>query len=120
MREKKMVYDQKKLFDKAVPKTGTQIKGVITKIIEGTLGDFIDSDILKKWEVASKNDEAIQVFFEGENIKKDVTMSLPRTDLGVSVKSKLGKWKKAYGDYPFEGQEVFLTADSDGYFQFAC
>lgn len=115
-----MVYDHTQMKEKPLPKAGTQEHGKVTVVEEGTLADFIDKEVLKKWEGSDKDDKALKVTFESDNIKKDKVMTLPKTDEGVSPRSIMGKWKKAYGDYPHVGQEIFLTADADGYYQFAC
>lgn len=116
-----MTYNPEKYTAAPTPKAGTKIKAKVTKVEDGLLGSFVDAEILKGWKNADPTSPAINVTVEGDYngtpIKRSRTLTLP-ADGVVQGGSNLGKWKRLYGAYPTEGQEVMLNADEQGYFQF--
>lgn len=114
------MYEPEQLKEKTMPKAGTQIAATVSKIEEGTLKEFVPEDKLQKFENSSPEDRVLRVTAqsgEAGEIERNVLIMLPK-DNEVHPKSKMAQWKKKYGDYPKEGQEVYLIADADGYYQF--
>lgn len=112
-----MTYNPEELQAQLTPKTGTRVKGKVTKIGKGTLGDFIQPDLLKTWEGSQPDDPAIEVtIITSDGYEKRRVLKYPTNNM-VSPKSNLAKWKKVYGGYPAEGQEIELVADENGFYQ---
>jgi len=113
------MYNPKEIKEKELPKPGTQVKGKVDAIKEGLLGDFVGKDALESWKNAAKDDNCIEVSvkLEDGSVRKQV-ISTPQ-DNQAHPKSKLMKWNKAYGGFPIVGQEVYLTADAEGWFNFS-
>lgn len=110
-----MVYEQKKMKEKPVPKAGTQATGDVTLINSGKFKDFVDEKILETWENAEPEGTAIQIIIStADGFEFETTMSY-NEDYNVHPTSKMAKWKKAFGEYPFEKQKVFLVADGKGF-----
>lgn len=113
-----MTYNPEALKAQAVPKTGDRVHATVKRIEKGVMSDFINPDVLSRWEGESHDQAAIKITLETTNgFTKNKVMSYPENNM-VSPKSNLAKWKKVYGNYPFEGQVVELVADDEGYYQF--
>jgi hypothetical protein len=113
-----MTYNPKEFVEKQLPKAGTRIDATVKEVSHGTIGDFIAPDVLVKWDNADPNGEAIEVHAEtSDGLIRKVVITLP-ADKSVHPRSKLAQWKKAYGEYPHEGQDVYLITDAEGFAQF--
>lgn len=113
-----MEYNPEEFKEKKVPKAGDRINAKVTEVKSGKLGDFVEKDALANWKNADPESPAIEIIAtteEGHERKR--TIPVP-ADGEVHPQSNLAKWKKSYGAYPSEGQEIFLIADGDGWYQF--
>lgn len=100
---------------------GTRLDADITQIEEAVLGAFIDAEVAKTWKDWNPAQPAIRVTATTKDARTfRQTLSLPSDPKQVHVKSKLSKWKKAYGAFPNKGQRVYLISNSDGFFRFQC
>ena len=109
-----MTYGEKKY---TVIKAGTQQQGIVTEIAEGQVKDFVAEEYHEKW--TNLEAEAIEItaeFEDGSKLKH--LIALPDGE-SASMGSKMGQWIKAYGEQPAVEQEVYVTANAEGYFQFA-
>lgn len=112
------MYDMNNLKEKEMPKAGTKIDAKVTEIKSGVLGDFIEQSVLDTWKNANANDPAIEIHATtSEGFIRKRTLPTPKNE-EVYPSSNLGKWKKTYGQYPHEGQEIYLIADGEGFYQF--
>lgn len=115
-----MSYEPKKYINKPVEEKGTQTKGKVINVEEGTLSSFIEPKILKEhFKNATPQDACIRVTFELRNEEKtrmERTLTLPKESNEVHPSSNLGKWKKVFGDYPHKEQDMYVEADGKGYF----
>lgn len=114
-----MNYNPEALKAQVQPKEGDRVSGRITKIEKGVIIDFVKPEVAALWKDTEPDDFAIQVTVEASNgsfLKRRV-FKYPADNM-VSPRSNLAKWKKIYGQYPFEGQLVELVADDEGYYQF--
>ena len=119
--EKKFVinWDEYEEVETIKPKPGEMVKGIVVNIDKGELKDFINEERLTKW---NKEPEApvinveVEYMYRDNVYKKNKIISLPGNKK-INKKSKLYKWKKKFGNYPYISQEVYLIADGDGFFQ---
>jgi len=110
-------YNADVLQARVLPKPGERINGTVTTIETGKIGDYVDEKALLEWKNTKADDPAIQIAVEltdGSTMRKTLTKPL---DNLVHPRSNLGRWKKVYGGYPRVGQEVFLIANEEGYFE---
>jgi hypothetical protein len=114
-----MAYTPEAYKDKPKPKAGTQINAVVKSIEDGKIKDFVGKEALTSWKNVNPDTQVIQVTAITETgFDRKKTIVTPMNDQ-VDERSNLGKWKAKYGAYPYVGQEIYLIADGDGYFQFA-
>jgi len=113
-----MGYKPETFKEKEIPTAGNKITAKVAEIKSGVLKDFIDKDALEKWKNSTPDDPCIEVVVVCEDgTQRKRTMPYP-ADGAIDPRSNLGKWKKAYGVYPAEGQDLFLIADAEGFYQF--
>jgi len=113
-----MEYNPESLKMRETPKAGSRCDAIVEKIEAGTLGDFVAPDALAKWNGAKTTDTAIRVIARTtDGFERKKTMPIDPTG-AVHPKSNLAKWNAAYGGFPKEGQQIFMIADSEGYWQF--
>lgn len=116
-----MGYDHTAYAEGKGAEPGTRLDATINLIEEGVLGAFVDGEIAKTWKDFNAAQPAIRVNATGTDGRKFMqTISLPSDPKSVHVKSKMAKWKKAYGAFPHKDQKVYLISNSDGYFRFQC
>ena len=102
-----------------LPKPGDRKEAVITSIECDKLKNFLTKEVLEKsWPTESWDRTYLQITCQYDGgVDKSILMGKPK-GTSVSPRSKLAKWKKAYGDWPTVGQKVYLLADGNGYYQF--
>ena len=111
-------YDPDVLQARVLPKIGERINGTVSAIETGKIADLIGHEALQEWRNIKADDPAIRVavkLSDGTTMRK--TMTMPPENQ-VHPKSNMAKWKKIYGGYPRVGQEVFLIANEEGYYEF--
>lgn len=111
------MYNPKEFEEKILPEAGDKIKAKIIQIDEGCLKEFVSEDAILKWGV-SKDAPSIHIIAETSegDVRKRVIV-LPE-DNKIHPQSNLGKWKTTFKEYPHVNQEIFLLADSKGFYQF--
>ena len=113
-----MNYDLTKLQNKPVPKDGDRVKAVVKTVTKGVLKDFVPESVIATWDGRKPEDAALEVSVTTEDgYNKTKVINYPENHM-VSPKSVLAKWKKVYGQYPHDGQQIELVADEEGYYQF--
>lgn len=96
---------------------GEKEKVEIKEIKEGTQGDFRPEEYwantdLSKSEIAdAKAKQAIEIVTSNNS---RMVINLPTSEM-IHPKSTLAKFKKTYGKYPEEGQEVETKLDQNGF-----
>lgn len=114
-------YNAEKLQEVKIPLLGDKVKGIVVKIRKDELSKLLTPEVLKKWPSSRPEDIGIQVTAQLETIppmENNFTMTLPKDGISVGPNSNLRKWKKAFGNFPIEGQEVYLIADEKGRYQY--
>jgi hypothetical protein len=113
-----MNYNPDVLQAKVMPKPGERTNATITEIKTGKLGEFVDKDVLSTWKNADPESPVIEISASiGDSMTRKKIIHVPPSGQ-VHPLSNLAKWKKTYGDYPRQGQQVFLVADEEGFYQF--
>ena len=111
------VAEQVKVVDK--PSNGQRVNAVVASVEQGVLKDFIDFETLLKWKEKQPEKPCIKVTAQLENgDKRYIVLSLPSDGKSAHHLSKLAKWIKSYAGAPKEGQQIYLIADGQGYYQF--
>jgi hypothetical protein len=112
------MYNPDALRKGELPKAGDKIAATVKNCFEGKLSQFISEEHLKKWPNAEPGQLALKVVVTLANgIELSKVLGLPSTN-EVHPKSNLQKWADMYGDYPREGQEIYLIADAQGMYLF--
>jgi hypothetical protein len=98
-------------------KAGEKSKTKVTEIIEGKQEDFRSDAYYDKVEASKEELEKMKIS-PAINIKcengADLVINVPASKT-INPKSKLGMWKRTYGDYPEVGQEVTTKVDENGF-----
>lgn len=101
------------------PQSGSRINGKVVLVEQGMLKDFIPFETLLKWKEEKPEKRVIKVTSQLETgISKDIVITLPEDGKNAHHLSKMAKWVKSYGSAPAEGQNVYLIADGQGYYQY--
>lgn len=106
--------------DYEIVKPGTKRDLIVTGIDRGELKDFIEKEHLDKFK-SDPSSPYLKVHLEvadKSGAKDDMLISLPTDPRAVSPASNFGKWRLAFGAFPFVGQQVYQFANAEGYFQF--
>jgi len=117
-----MSYNAKEYEIKEQRQAGIVTKGIITKIEDGVVRNFLDKTALEKWDGA-KDQKAIQVTvegkYDGEEVKSDMIFTYTKVDdtMIVRAASNLGKYQKLYKKLPEVQDEVSLITNANGYFK---
>jgi hypothetical protein len=112
------MYNPNEFVEKKVLKPGTTITAKVTDIKKGVLSDFMAAEVLAKWENTTPDAACIEVTATtADGFSRKKILPLPLTN-EIHPKSNLAKWKKLFGAYPEEHQEIYLIADGEGYYQF--
>jgi len=98
-------------------KAGEKAETKVKEVKEGKQSDFRSEKYFENIEGSAeqiekiKNGSAIEVVCENG---ASLVINLPDSKV-ISPKSKLGAWKKTYGDFPSVGQEVTSKTDENGF-----
>lgn len=109
------MYNPERYKEKELLAEGTEVKAIVEEIQVGKLTDFVQN--IENWK-AEPTAQAILIRARATDGQvRSRTMLLPEDD-EIHPQSNLAKWRKKYGDFPKEGQEIVLVADKDGFLQF--
>jgi hypothetical protein len=114
----KTMYDPQKAKEKAVLPTDSIVDGVIIKIDDGTVEDFVHN--IENWKGSLKQ-RAISVHVEvnhnGRVLRLSQVYTYDHEDGFVifTARSNLGKFKRKYGKLPEVGDQVKVITDSEGF-----
>jgi hypothetical protein len=116
-----MAYDHTAFAEGKGAEPGTKLDAEVTLVEEAVLGAFVDAEIGKTWKDFNPAQPAIRITATATDGRKFMqTISLPADPKSVHVKSKMAKWRKAYGEFPHKSQKVYLISNSDGFFRYQC
>lgn len=114
-----MDYDPTKLKESEAPKPGTTLPAKVVSIKQDLLKNLLPQERLAKWPGDTHGQTFLNVGVESSVGGTNVLLPLPPLVDGVvrfHPSSNLGKWKKKFGAVPVVGQEVFVTANGNGFF----
>jgi len=114
--------EEAKGFTGELPKD-TILTGIITKIEDGVVKEFISEEVAKNWQ-GDINSPGIRLTIEiniGEKEKEIVSIQQMYTYINedgmtkYTPKSNLGKFKLKYGKLPELGDQVKVITNENGY-----
>lgn len=121
-------YDSKNFKVGKTIKPGDKIDAKVVLVTIDELQKLIKPESLPKWKTTLPTERMIKVVAQatmktGKVIDRETIFNHPKEkDLDgkwlVNPKSPLARWAESYGGLPVEGQEVYLLADGQGFYQF--
>lgn len=98
-------------------KAGAKSDTAVSEVKEGKQADFRTDKYFDNIEGSKEEIEKIKassaVLVKTEN-GAEMVINLPASKV-ISPKSKLGQWKRTYGDFPKVGQKVTSKVDENGF-----